>query len=108
MKRSETARRHFLMRSLTGSRAALLAGCDRLSRTESFSSLLHSAEKLTHATQCLTISRRSMAQEFTEADLSPMFRSNGTSNPDNRQYQALAANGFAGYSLKIYGLVERP
>jgi DMSO/TMAO reductase YedYZ molybdopterin-dependent catalytic subunit len=53
-------------------------------------------------------SRRSMAQEFSEADLSPVFRSNGTANPDNPQYQALAANGFAGYRLKVSGLVDAP
>jgi DMSO/TMAO reductase YedYZ molybdopterin-dependent catalytic subunit len=49
-----------------------------------------------------------MAQEFTEADLSPNFRSNGTSNPDDAQYRALAAAGFAGYRLQVEGLVEHP
>ena len=49
-----------------------------------------------------------MAQEFTEADLSPRFRSNGTSMPANPQYLALAAGGFADYRLAVDGLVEKP
>ena len=49
-----------------------------------------------------------MAQEFTEADLSPEFRSNGTSVPRNPAYLAMAKNGFADYRLTVGGLVERP
>jgi DMSO/TMAO reductase YedYZ molybdopterin-dependent catalytic subunit len=49
-----------------------------------------------------------MAQEFPEADRSPTFRSNGTANPRNEEYQALAAGGFADYRLEVGGLVERP
>jgi DMSO/TMAO reductase YedYZ molybdopterin-dependent catalytic subunit len=49
-----------------------------------------------------------MAQEFSESDLSPFFRSNGTSDPDNPEYQALAANHFIDYRLQVGGLVARP
>ena len=42
-----------------------------------------------------------MAQEFTEADLSPFFRSNGTSMPEGDEYQALAKNGFADWQLEV-------
>ena len=49
-----------------------------------------------------------MAQEFSPADLAPDFRSNGTSDPDNPQYEAMVANGFADYQLKVEGLVEKP
>jgi DMSO/TMAO reductase YedYZ molybdopterin-dependent catalytic subunit len=108
MNPSEAARRTFLRRGLTVLGAAVLAGCDRLSHTEWFPSLLSKAEKLTRAAQRIAISRTALAQEFAEADLSPKFRSNGTANPEDAQYHALAANGFAGYALKVYGLVERP
>ena len=53
-------------------------------------------------------SRPSMAQEFTEADLSPSFRSNGTSMPEGEEYQAFAKNGFANWQLEVDGLVEKP
>jgi DMSO/TMAO reductase YedYZ molybdopterin-dependent catalytic subunit len=49
-----------------------------------------------------------MAQEFTEADLSPTFRSNGTDDPDDPAYRALAANQFVDWSLRVDGLVNRP
>jgi DMSO/TMAO reductase YedYZ molybdopterin-dependent catalytic subunit len=101
-------RRRFITRSLALGGAALLAGCDRLSRTEWFPRLLEKAEIVTRRAQHLVTPRRSMAQEFSEADLSPQFRSNGTANPDDAAYQALAANGFSGYRLKVYGLVDRP
>ena len=51
-------------------------------------------------------SRSSMAQEFNAEDLSPEFRSNGTSNPCDSHYQALAANDFLDYWLEVFGLVE--
>jgi DMSO/TMAO reductase YedYZ molybdopterin-dependent catalytic subunit len=108
MKPDDAERRNFLIRALAASGAALLAGCDRLSNSEWFPQILERAEKITHAAQGLVTPRKSMAQEFNETDLSPTFRSNGTANPDNPQYQALAANGFAGYRLKVFGLVESP
>jgi hypothetical protein len=49
-----------------------------------------------------------MAQEFTEADLSPQFRSNGTANPEDAAYQALAARGFQDWKLLVDGLVQAP
>lgn len=101
-------RRRFLQRALAAGGALLLSGCDRLSRSEWFARLLGSAEKLTYASQRLLLPRKAMAQEFSEADLSPYFRSNGTANPDNPEYQALAANGFADYRLQVGGLVARP
>jgi DMSO/TMAO reductase YedYZ molybdopterin-dependent catalytic subunit len=45
--------------------------------------------------------------EYTEADISPYFWHNGT-YPDSEEYQALAADGFADYRLRVSGLVEEP
>jgi DMSO/TMAO reductase YedYZ molybdopterin-dependent catalytic subunit len=101
-------RRRFLRRALAAGGTLLLAGCDQLSRSEWFTGLLGRAEQLTFATQRLLLPRKAMAQEFTEADLSPFFRSNGTSNPDNPEYQALAADQFVDYRLQVGGLVARP
>ena len=70
--------------------------------------MLETGEKLTEAAQHLVAPRRSLAQEFSEADLSPSFRSNGTAMPASPQYMALAAGGFADYRLEVGGLVERP
>jgi len=108
MTMNKSKRRTFLLRALTSGSVLLLPGCERLSRSEWFPKVLDSAEKLTQATQRLITPRKAMAQEFTQADLSPQFRSNGTSNPENPQYQALAANNFADYRLQVGGLVARP
>jgi DMSO/TMAO reductase YedYZ molybdopterin-dependent catalytic subunit len=108
MEPSDAERRNFLIRFLAVCGGALLAGCDRLSRTELVPTILQRAETLTHAAQHLVTSRASMAQEFTEADLSPTFRSNGTDNPADPRYQALAAGGFRNYRLKVFGLVDNP
>ena len=108
MKSSEPGRRRFLVRALAAGSGMLLAGCDRLSQTEWFPKILASGEKLSQGAQELVTSRRPMAQEFGEADLSPTFRSNGTANPADALYQTLAANGFADYRLQVSGLVERP
>ncbi|HEY9098466.1 MAG TPA: molybdopterin-binding protein [Thiobacillus sp.] len=108
MPNDNSGRRRFLGRMLAASGGLLLAGCDRLSQTEWFSNVLSSAEKLTQAAQKLIVPRNAMAQEFSPADISPVFRSNGTSNPNNPVYQALAADGFKDYQLKIGGLVEHP
>ncbi len=109
MKRgNELARRRFLGRALGGAGTLILAGCENLSRSEWFPKVLGAGETLNQVTHSALGGRRSMAQEFTAADLSPEFRSNGTALPDNPQYQALAASGFADYRLEVGGLVEKP
>ena len=102
------SRRYFLRQALTSASAALLAGCDALSNSTWFPKLLGIGEHLSSGAQHLLTSRRSMAQEFTEADLSPEFRGNGTENPEDAEYQALAAHGFEDWKLVVDGLVQEP
>lgn len=63
---------------------------------------------MSRSVQKLLTSRSSMAQEFSEKDISPDFRSNGTSLPTGKQYGALAAGDFADWRLHVDGLVEKP
>lgn len=107
-KRAELSRRRFLARAVGATGALALSGCDALSRTEWFPKGLGAGERLTETVHHLVASRRTMAQEFTEADLSPTFRSNGTDMPASAEYAALAAGGFDAYRLEIGGLVEKP
>ena len=106
--RAELSRRRFLARGFGATCALALPGCDALTGTEWFPKILEAGEKLSAVAQHLIAPRRAMAQEFTEQDLSPRFRSNGTSMPANPQYLALAAGGFADYRLAVDGLVEKP
>ena len=102
------ARRRFLARVTASAGALAVAGCDRLSQSEWFPKVLGSTEKLNARVGKLVTGRKSMAQEFSPADLSPSFRSNGTADPDNPQYASLAANHFNDYVLDVSGLVARP
>jgi DMSO/TMAO reductase YedYZ molybdopterin-dependent catalytic subunit len=102
------SRRSLLARVFAGACAMALAGCDKLSESTWFPKVLGVGEKATYRVQRLLLSRKAMAQEFAKADLSPRFRSNGTSVPNNPAYAAMARNGFADYRLVVGGLVERP
>ena len=91
------SRRRFLARSIALLGGVFLAGCDRLSHSQWFTRMLAVAESLNRAARNATNSPLAMAQEFTEADLSPSFRSNGTSSPSSSEYHKLAAGQFADY-----------
>ena len=102
------ARRRLLGALGAGASGLLLAGCDKLNQSAGFQSLLHQGEKLTMRGQRLVGARDALAPEFAGADLSPVFRSNGTAMPASPQYAAHAANRFADWRLVVDGLVERP
>ncbi|MFA5966816.1 MAG: molybdopterin-dependent oxidoreductase [Sphingomonas sp.] len=100
-------------RSLIGSLGAsagglLLSGCDRIAATPAARSFFEGTEGLTRDVSRLTGSRHALAQEFSDAQISATFRSNGTSRPGNADYAELAANGFRDYRLRVDGLVRRP
>ena len=101
-------RRRFLNGLVPAAGALALAGCDRLSEAPWFRDVLASSEELTMRVQRFFLSPDSLAREFDEADISPDFRANGTTDPRDAAYRALAANNFADWRLSIGGLVERP
>jgi DMSO/TMAO reductase YedYZ molybdopterin-dependent catalytic subunit len=101
-------RRRFLLGAAQAAGMLLLAGCDNLSKSEWFPRLLGNTEGLTRKAQRLLSSRRAMAKEYTEADLSKVFPANGNGNPNSPEYQALATHGFADWNLEIGGLVQHP
>jgi DMSO/TMAO reductase YedYZ molybdopterin-dependent catalytic subunit len=105
---ADASRRRFLARAVGAAGTLALSGCEALSRTDWFPRILGVGEKLNEAAQHLITPRTAMAQEFGEVDLSPQFRSNGTAIPNNLEYQALAARGFADYRLEVGGLVGQP
>ncbi len=107
VKTTDLPRRAFF-RALAAVGTVALAGCERLSKTDWFPKILGVGETATKGAAHLLTSRKAMAQEFGEADLSPAFRSNGTAEPDSDAYRALMTNDFADYRLEIGGLVERP
>jgi DMSO/TMAO reductase YedYZ molybdopterin-dependent catalytic subunit len=109
MTRQLWTRRQMLLR---GSLAfgGLLCGCDRLNQAPTFRHVLDASEEgLTRRAQRLILApRQSLAPEFKETDLSPIFRSNGTSMPDTDAYQRILADQFASWQLLVDGLVQQP
>lgn len=101
-------RRRFLLGGALGAGAVALAGCDAGGADTPTARLLQSAEALTLRAQRGLQGRTALAREYTEADISPRFRVNGTSMPDSEAYAALLDSRFAHWRLKVDGLVARP
>ena len=70
--------------------------------------MFRGAEDLTYRFQRLVTARDALAPEFGRADLSPVFRSNGTAMPASPDYARLLAGGFRDWRLRVGGLVQRP
>ncbi|MET0294665.1 MAG: molybdopterin-binding protein [Phenylobacterium sp.] len=96
-------------KALLGSAAGLLlAGCDKVVQDPAVQKTLARAEGLTLKAQRTLIPRAALAPEFSPADISPDFRANGTTDPQDYEYLALRDAAFADYRLIVDGLVERP
>ncbi|MBL4930055.1 molybdopterin-binding protein [Fuscibacter oryzae] len=87
---------------------AIIGGTAGLIFSPSFHDMvLSTGERLAYRSHRL-IGRDALAPEFTEADLSPDFRTNGNTMPKSDDYQRHMDTGFADWKLKIDGLVAAP
>ncbi|MDE1915021.1 MAG: molybdopterin-dependent oxidoreductase [Sphingomonadales bacterium] len=100
--------RRALIGSITASAGLLTSGCDKITASPQGQSLLGLGETLTYRAQRLITDRQALAVEYGAADMSPVFRANGTSNPGTDAYNAHAANQFADWRLLVDGLVAHP
>jgi DMSO/TMAO reductase YedYZ molybdopterin-dependent catalytic subunit len=98
------SRRNFVVGGASG---LLLGGCDKLDQSPAFKGILRSADTLAKGTQRL-LGRNALAPQYTDADLSPIFRSNGTAMPGTTDYAEHLANNFADWRLTLDGLVAHP
>jgi len=101
------SRRRLLRAAIAGTGASLLAGCDALSNNTRFVDVLGIAEPLSQRVQ-RALSGNRLAAEYPESMISPLFRPNGSIDPQTPEYLALKADGFRNYRLQVTGLVERP
>ena len=60
------------------------------------------------AVQRAVVPADARATEYTQADISENFRSNGTHDPADAGYQRLAQAGFIDWRLTVDGLVDHP
>lgn len=109
MTRSELTRRRFLTGATIASTAPL-AGCfDFLGvRDNEIRDVLETANSLTYRVQRFLLGSDTLAREFSESEIRQPMRPNGSTNPRNPAYRALAEAEFASYRLPVDGLVEKP
>eukprot|EP01037_Dinobryon_pediforme_P004415 gene4415-4461_t len=94
---------------LAGSSSLLLAGCDKWTTAPQTLDVLSLGEKTSRSAQRLLVAdRQALAPEFTRAEMSPVFRVNGSTNPRSADYVRHATEGFANWRLAIDGLVNQP
>ena len=90
-----------------GTGGLLLSGCGPLANSVGANDFVAKAERATYGWQRL-IGRDALAQEFSAADISPVFKANGSTDPKDDAYRRHVDEGFANWRLRIDGLVARP
>ncbi len=106
-------RRRLLGLGAASASALLLAGCDQFDflgrRNDPVRDFLERANELTYAAQRALVPREALAREYAESEIRQGQRPNGSTDPreTNPEYLVMQLNGFAGYRLRITGLVEQ-
>src|ERR1051325_4490986 len=107
MSRRLQHRRNVLSGALASAAGLALGGCQPLSDKGWVKSIIGLGEAVNLKVQRALLGSDTLAPEFTAADLSPIFKPNGTFDPKDEDYRALAAKDFADFKLVVGGLVER-
>ena len=105
---SHLDRRRFLTTAAAIGGTAMLAGCDRFAASSYGPRTLKVGEDANLFVQRLLLSNASLAKEFPDSEISAVFKPNGTIDPPDKAYKALAAAGFSTFKLEVGGLVEHP
>jgi DNA-binding PadR family transcriptional regulator len=72
------SRRQILLSGAAAAAGVAFGGCNRLSAAPTFREFLAEAEGLSQAVQRALLWRGALAREYSRADLSPVFRANGS------------------------------
>lgn len=100
-------RRRLLGAGALGAGGLLLSGCDALNVNPGWRGTLIDAEAL-HMRSQRFLMGEALAREFSEAEMSPTFRANGSTEVQDPAYRAHMAQGFAQWVLRVDGLVKTP
>ncbi len=101
------SRRGLIGIGAAGAGTLLLGGCDKLNSSDSFRGALKGATGLNQRTQRFLMGN-GLAKEFSEADISPVFKANGSKMVADPAYRAHLGAGFASWALQVDGLVKQP
>lgn len=105
---SEIITRRALVGGAVAGGGLTLSGCDALTQSPRFQSILQLGERANYAIHRTLVDRMALAEEFAPSQRSPIFRSNGTRMPVGDAYARHVATGFRDWTLVIDGLVNRP
>ncbi|MAK99358.1 MAG: molybdopterin-binding protein [Citromicrobium sp.] len=93
---------------LLGSGALMLGACSKVHDSKAGESLFGAVDDWHKGLQRSLTARNALAPEFAPEDISPFFRGNGSTDPQNDGYPQHVAEGFANWRFTVGGLVERP
>ena len=91
-----------------GAGGSMLVGCDRISNSPVTQAILGTGDSAAYHAQRLAFVRGDLAPEYRPDQMSPVFRTNGSTMPDTDAYQGHLATNFRDWRLKIGGLVAAP
>ena len=105
-------RRNFLRGTALAGSSLVLAGCDQFdflgSRDNQVRQVMERANVLTYTVQRALIGDQTLAREYAASEIRQGQRPNGSTDPTTPEYLALKGQDFAGYRLRITGMVEQP
>ncbi len=105
---TKLTRRDALLRGTAVAGSLALAGCDKVINSDAAQAAFAEVDAFTRRTQETILAPQQLAREYAEADITPVFYANGSTDPDDEAYRKMAANGFKDYQLVVDGLVEKP
>jgi len=93
---------------IAGLGALWVAGCNKVADSDAGAKLLSAAQDWHESAHRLLNNRKALAPEYHRSAVSPTFRGNGSTDPQNDDYPRHAAEGFSNWQLEVRGLVETP
>ncbi|HZZ62877.1 MAG TPA: molybdopterin-dependent oxidoreductase, partial [Roseiarcus sp.] len=107
MSAADITRRAVILAGFGGA-GALIWNVNSLTLSPSFARVFHAEEDWTRMSQRTLLLPGQLAREYSAADISPVFKANGTFNPGGDHYNAQVTQNFANWRLRIDGMVSHP
>lgn len=93
---------------IAGMGAMLVGACSKVADSKVGSSLLSAAEDWHRKAHRALSNRTALVREYARAEISPVFRGNGSVTVDTDEYRQHMVEGFANWRLEVGGLVRNP